>query len=76
MSGPVYGFLALGTVAWRFYEIPSVELMGGCQNYGPLLGPLNTRCRIILRTQKGTIIWTTTLRAAMIVDVEGSGLFL
>ena len=24
--------------------------MGGCQNYGPLLGPLNTRCGIILRT--------------------------
>ena len=24
--------------------------MGGYQNYGPLLGPLNTRCRIILRT--------------------------
>ena len=28
----------------------------GCQTYGPLLGPLHTRCRIILRTQKGTII--------------------
>ena len=35
------------------------EHMGGCQNYGPLLGPLNTRCRIILRTQKGTIILAT-----------------
>ena len=23
--------------------------MGGCQNYGPHLGPLNTRCRITLR---------------------------
>ena len=34
--------------------------MGGCQNYGPLLGPLNTRCRIILRTQKGTMISQTT----------------
>ena len=34
--------------------------MGGCQNYGPLLGPMNTRCRIILRTQKGTRILTTT----------------
>ena len=33
---------------------------GGCQNYGPLLGPLNTRCRIILRTQKVTIPLTTT----------------
>ena len=29
------------------------HLMGGCQNYGSLLGPLNTRCRIILRTKKG-----------------------
>ena len=34
--------------------------MGGCQNSGSRLGPLNTRCRIILRTQKGTIILTTT----------------
>ena len=34
--------------------------MGGCQNYGPRLGPLNTRCRIILRNQKGTMILTTT----------------
>ena len=36
------------------------EYTGGCQNYGPLLGPLNTRYRIILRTPKGTIILTTT----------------
>ena len=34
--------------------------VGGCQNYGSLLGSLDTRCRIILRTQKGTIILTTT----------------
>ena len=34
--------------------------MGGCENYGPLLDPLNTRCRIILRTQKRTMILTTT----------------
>ena len=34
--------------------------IGGCQNYGPLLGPLNTRCRIILRTQTGTMILATT----------------
>ena len=33
--------------------------MGGCQNYGPLLGPLNTRCGIILRSQKGSIILTS-----------------
>ena len=34
--------------------------VGGCQNYRPLLGSLNIRCRIILRTQKGTIILTTS----------------
>ena len=34
--------------------------VGGCQNYGPLLDPLTTRCRVILRTQKGTMILTTT----------------
>ena len=32
--------------------------MGGCQNYGPFLGALNIRCRIIIGTQKGTIILT------------------
>ena len=30
--------------------------MGSCQNYGPFLGTLNSRCRIII----GTIILTTT----------------
>ena len=34
--------------------------MSGCQSYRPLLGPLDTRCPIILRTQKGTLILTTT----------------
>ena len=34
--------------------------MGGCQNSGPLLGPLNTRRRIIMRSQKGTMTLTTT----------------
>ena len=33
---------------------------GGCQNSGPFLGTLNIRCRIIIGTQKGTIILTTT----------------
>ena len=33
--------------------------MGGCQNYGPFLGTLNIRGRIIIGTQKGTIILTT-----------------
>ena len=34
--------------------------MGSCQNYGPFLGTLNIRCRIIIRTQKGSLILTTT----------------
>ena len=34
--------------------------MGSCQNYGPFLGTLNIRFRTILRTQKGTLILTTT----------------
>ena len=34
--------------------------MASCQNYGPFLGTLNKRCRIIIGTQKGTIILTTT----------------
>ena len=34
--------------------------MGGCQNDGSFLGTLNIRCRIIIGTQKGTIILTTT----------------
>ena len=33
--------------------------MGDGQNYGPFLGTLNIRCRIIIGTQKGTIILTT-----------------
>ena len=37
-----------------------VTYMGGCQNYGPFLGTLNIRGRIIIGTQKGTIILTTT----------------
>ena len=34
--------------------------MGCCQNYGPFLGTLNIRCRIIIGIQTGTIILTTT----------------
>ena len=34
--------------------------MGSCQNYGPFLGTLNSRGRIIIGIQKGTIILTTT----------------
>ena len=46
----------------RFF--PFEKPMGGCQNYGPLLGPVNFRCCIMLRTPKRTIILTTTLMGA------------
>ena len=32
----------------------------GCQNYGPFLGTLNSRCRITIGIQKGPIILTAT----------------
>ena len=35
-------------------------ILGGGQNYGPFLGTLNIRCRLLSRTQKGAIILTTT----------------
>ena len=35
----------------------TVAHMVGCQNYGPFLGTLNIRGRIIIGTQKGTIIF-------------------
>ena len=38
----------------------NVGYMGSCQNYGHFSGTLNIRCRIILGTQKGTIILTAT----------------
>ena len=34
--------------------------MRGCQNYGPFLGTLNIRCRIIIRNPEGTLILITT----------------
>ena len=37
-----------------------VRYMGGCQKYGPSLGTLNIRGRIIIGIQKGAIILTTT----------------
>ena len=34
--------------------------MGGCQNYGPFLGPYYNTAPIISGAQKGTLILTTT----------------
>ena len=44
--------------------------MGGCQNYGPFLGTLNIRCRIIIGIQKGTVILTTTHRSLVVGGVQ------
>ena len=44
----------------RTPHLPHYSYMGGCQNYDPSLGTLNIKCRIIIGTQKGTIILTTT----------------
>ena len=43
-------------VSVKYVLRPKSRHMGGCQNYGPFLGTLNTRCRIITGIQKGTII--------------------
>ena len=45
----------------RHSALPTMKVhMSGCQNYGPFLGSQNIRRRIIIGTQKGTIILTTT----------------
>ena len=36
-------------------------ILGGCQNYGPLLAPFYSTAPNIQGTQKGTIVLTTTL---------------
>ena len=41
-------------------ETTMMGYVGGCQNYGPFLGTLSIKCRIIIGIQKGTIILTTT----------------
>ena len=66
--------LGFGGLCWELYNQGAFEEcmkadirallgkthMGGCQNYGPFLGTLNIRCRIIIGIQKWTIIFTTT----------------
>ena len=42
--------------AWYLCER---KYVGGYQNYGPFLGTLKKRCRIITGIQKGAIILTT-----------------
>ena len=43
----------------NYYSILG-SYLGGCQNYGPFLGTLNIRCRIIIGIKKGPIVLTTT----------------
>ena len=52
-ASPVVPLVSIRTTGIHSYTL------GGCKNSGPLLGPLNTRCRIMLRTHKGPIILTT-----------------
>ena len=60
-------------------ETPTVHV-GSCQNYGPFLGTLKSRCRMIMGTQKGTIILTAThvltLFAKCFAHVSGRNLWL
>ena len=51
-------FIHIYTRASKYISIHVCIYMGGCQHYGPLLGPLNTRCCTILRTKHGTKILT------------------
>ena len=46
--------------------------MGGCQHYGPFLGTLNIRGRIIVGIQKRTIILTTTHIGVMEKKMEAT----
>ena len=50
--------------------------MGGCQNYGPFWGTLNIRCRIVIGTQKGTLILTTTHMDLIILGLWGQGILI
>ena len=48
-----------GTLQTPWPTNTDISHVGGCQDYGPLLGPLNTRGRIILRTQKRVMCSTS-----------------
>ena len=44
-------------IGFRISAVSTRAHVGGCQNYGPFLGTLLIKCRIILGIQKGTIIF-------------------
>ena len=54
----LFKILGLGALGCNRHH--TVLQVGGSQNYGPFLGTLNNRCRIMIGTQTGAIILTTT----------------
>ena len=59
--GSYWGYIGvLWGIVEKKMETTIMGSMDGCQNYGPFLGTLNSRCRTIIGIQKGTIILTTT----------------
>ena len=50
--------------------------MGNCQNEAPFFGTLNSRCRIILGTPKGTIILTNTHMDPTKLGFPGQGFLI
>ena len=58
--GIQYTLYNVSMSVYTYMHIYLYIYMGGCQNYGPFWGTLNNRSRIIIGTQKGTIILTTT----------------
>ena len=59
-----YSILGTYTENGKWKLLYHIGDMGGCQNSGAFLGTLNIRGRIIIGTQKGTTILTTTHTSA------------
>ena len=52
--------MSIRVIAWPVSGLLDYQShMGGCQNYGPFLGTLPIRRRIIIGIKKGTIIFDT-----------------
>ena len=52
LSEPGCGILDLQPQGGTSAASSMITHLGSCQNYGPFLGTLNIRCRLITRTQK------------------------
>ena len=79
LNEELHGSAELMQISWAVPVRGPVGLLrsprhlGCCQNYGPFLGTPNIRCRIIIGTQKGTIILTTTHLVRPVVAVSCGG---